>query len=75
MNADERRKAVVAALGEFNQELRLAHLILFSGTCEFASNSTVEPAETNETGGPALGQPPRSDRAVVMLGQATKTGE
>ena len=68
MNADERPKAVVVALREFNQELRLAHPILFSGTCEFDSNSTVEAAETNETGGLALQQPPRSDRAVVMLG-------
>lgn len=50
LNAKSKREAVVTALREFNQRRRMAGLIRFSGTCDFAMNATLEAADMNEIG-------------------------
>ena len=50
LNAKSKREAVVTALRELNRKHRMARLIRFSGTCDFASNAALEDAEMNETG-------------------------
>ena len=50
LNAKSKREAVVTALREFNRKRRMARLVRFSGTCDFADNETLEAAEMSETG-------------------------
>ena len=43
-----KREAIIRALREFNRRRRMARLVRYSGTMDFASNEELEAGEANE---------------------------